>query len=59
MTLSQTIPSVAGVAILRPHRMRLLFADGAVRDIQYEPGQAHGSLLDPLSDPRVPRTGSS
>jgi uncharacterized protein DUF2442 len=51
MTMSSSIPSVVGVAVLRPHVMRLLFDDGVVRDIQYVPGQARGSLLRPLDDP--------
>jgi hypothetical protein len=29
-----TIPSVVGVAILRPHVMRLLFDDAVVRDVE-------------------------
>jgi len=51
MTLYRSIPSVVGVAILRPHVMRLLFDDGVVRDVQYVPGDAEGSLLKPLDDP--------
>lgn len=31
--------------------MRLLFDDGVVRDVQYVPGEARGSLLVPLDDP--------
>jgi len=31
--------------------MRLLFDDGAVRDVQYTPGGANGSLVKPLDDP--------
>jgi hypothetical protein len=50
MTLS-AIPEVVGVAILRPPVMRLLFADGVVRDVQYVPGEAQGSLIVPLDDP--------
>lgn len=45
------IPEVVGVAIIRPHVMRLLFDDGVVRDLQYVPGEAWGSLLLPLEDP--------
>ena len=45
------LPSVVGVAVPRPHLMRLLFDDGAVRDIQYLPEEARGSLLEPLRDP--------
>lgn len=44
-------PEVAGVAVVRPHVMRLLFRDGVVRDVQYVPGKASGSLLEPLADP--------
>lgn len=46
-----TIPSVGGVAILRPHVMRLLFDDGVVRNIHFVPGEASGSLLRLLDDP--------
>ena len=45
------IPHVVGVAVIRPHVMRLLFDDGVVRDVQYVPGEARGSLLEPLDDP--------
>lgn len=45
------LPSVVGVAVLHPHVMRLLFDDGAVRDVQYVPEEGHGSLLEPLRDP--------
>ena len=31
--------------------MRLLFDDGVVRDIEYVPGQAAGSMIRPLDDP--------
>lgn len=44
-------PAVVGVAVVRPHVMRLLFDDGVVRDVQYAPGEASGSLLLPLDDP--------
>ena len=44
-------PAVVGVAVIRPHVMRLLFDDGVVRDLQYVPGEAEGSLLLPLDDP--------
>ena len=51
MTKSKRIPSVVGVAVLRPHVMRLLFDDGVVRDVEFRPGEADGSLLAPLADP--------
>lgn len=51
MTSSDRMPAVVGVAVIRPHVMRLLFDDGVVRDVRYVPGAAHGSLLAPLSDP--------
>lgn len=51
MTVPRSIPSVVGVAVVRPHLMRLLFADGVVRDIQYLPRQAQGCLVRPLDDP--------
>src|SRR5213593_3462241 len=44
-------PAVVGVAVIRPHVMRLLFDDGVVRDVQYVPGETRGSLLEPLDDP--------
>ena len=44
-------PAVVGVAVLRPHVMRLLFDDGVVRDVQYVPGEARGSMIEPLEDP--------
>lgn len=45
------IPGVVGVAVIRPHVMRLLFDDGVVRDLRYVPGEAYGSLVLPLADP--------
>ena len=35
MTPPHHLPSVVGVAVLRPHVMRLLFDDGVVRDTVY------------------------
>jgi hypothetical protein len=51
MTRSARTPEVVGVAVIRPHVMRLLFNDGVVRDIEYRPGKERGSLLRPLEDP--------
>lgn len=51
MTAKNRTPQVVGVAVIRPHVMRLLFNDGAIRDIQYVPREARGSMLRPLSDP--------
>jgi hypothetical protein len=51
MTSPDHLSSVVGVAVLRPHVMRLLFDDGLVRDIQYVPGQATSEMLAPLDDP--------
>lgn len=48
---SPVTPAVVGVAVIRPHVMRLLFDDGVVRDIQYVPREGSGSLLEPLADP--------
>ncbi|MGH9078217.1 MAG: DUF2442 domain-containing protein [Acidimicrobiales bacterium] len=45
------VPVVVGVAVIRPHVMRLLFADGVVRDLEYRSGEAQGSLLAPLDEP--------
>ncbi len=51
MTSGDRTPAVVGVAVIRPHVMRLLFDDGVVRDVKYVPGEASGSLLVPLDDP--------
>lgn len=51
MTPPDHVPSVVGVAVLRPHVMRLLFDDGVVRDIQHVPGKVTGSMVSPLQDP--------
>lgn len=51
MSDQDRIPAVVGVAVIRPHVMRLLFDDGVVRDLSYVPGEAAGSLLLPLDDP--------
>jgi len=48
---SPVTPAVVGVAVIRPHVMRLLFSDGVVRDVQYVPREDSGSLLGPLADP--------
>jgi hypothetical protein len=51
MTGLDRTPAVVGVAVLRPYLLRLLFDDGAVRDLQYVPGEAIGPMLRPLDDP--------
>lgn len=51
MSERSTAPDVVGVAVVRPHVMRLLFDDGVVRDVAYVPGKSHGSLLRLLDDP--------
>jgi hypothetical protein len=51
MSPHRLVPHVVGVAVLRPHVMRLLFDDGVVRDIQYVAGQVTGSMVAPLEDP--------
>lgn len=51
MSDTNRTPEVVGVAVIRPHVMRLLFSDGLVRDVQYFPGKAGGSLIEPLGDP--------
>ena len=50
MTTLKRIPAVVGVAVIRPHVMRLLFDDGAVRDVEFVPGEASGSMVAPLAD---------
>jgi len=51
MSDTNRTPEVVGVAVIRPHVMRLLFSDGMVRDVQYVPGKARGSLMEPIGDP--------
>lgn len=51
MSTRNRTPEVVGVAVIRPHVMRLLFGDGVVRDVQYVPGHERGSLLEALVDP--------
>lgn len=50
MSTTDRTPEVVGVAVIRPHVMRLLFDDGVVRDVQYRPGEASGTLVQPLDD---------
>lgn len=50
MTTPDRIPGVVGVAVIRPHTIRVLFDDGVVRDVQYVPGNPSGSMLEPLED---------
>ncbi len=49
--MSASTPEVVGVAVIRPHVMRLLFDDGVVRDVELVPGVGRGSRLEPLNDP--------
>jgi hypothetical protein len=51
MTTHARTPAVVGVAVIRPHVMRLLFDDGVVRDIEYRPGEGRGPMVTPLDDP--------
>lgn len=51
MTTYARTPAVVGVAVIRPHVMRLLFDDGVVRDVEYLPGDDRGSMVTPLNDP--------
>ena len=51
MSDTNRTPEVVGVAVIRPHVMRLLFSDGVVRDVQYVPDKARGSLMEPIGDP--------
>lgn len=51
MTASRHIPSVVGVAVVEPHVMRLLFDDGAVRDVRYTVGESDSTLVRELDDP--------
>lgn len=51
MTTHSHIPAVVGVAVTQPHIMRLLFDDGAIRDVQFSPSADHGPMVLPLNDP--------
>lgn len=51
MTAHSRIPAVVGVAVTRPHVMRLLFDDGVIRDVQFAPSDDHGPMVLPLNDP--------
>ena len=51
MTATERTPTVVGVAVVRPHTMRLLFSDGVVRDVRFRPGTQRGTLVQPLDDP--------
>src|SRR5438270_13930265 len=51
MSSHDRTPAVVGAAVIGPHLVRLLFDDGVVRDVQYVPGEAHGSMLEALDDP--------
>lgn len=51
MNVYPPTPVVVGVAVIRPHVMRLLFDDGVVRDLQYTPSETRGSMVKPLADP--------
>ena len=45
------LPAVVGVAILGDYRLRLLFDDGTVGDVDFSSNQWTG-VLEPLRDPR-------
>jgi hypothetical protein len=51
MTAHSRTPEVVGVAVTRPHVMRLLFDDGVIRDVQFTPSGDHGPMVLPLNDP--------
>lgn len=51
MTAHARTPGVVGVAVIRPHVLRLLFDDGMVRDVEYLPGEGRGPMVAPLNDP--------
>jgi Protein of unknown function (DUF2442) len=44
------LPSIAGVAVIGDHVLRLLFSDGTVGDVDFSAEQWTG-VLEPLSDP--------
>jgi hypothetical protein len=41
---------VVGVVVLRPYVVRVMFADGLVREIDLEP-ELRGEVFEPLKDP--------
>ena len=44
------LPSVVGVAVVGDHRLRLLFSDGTVGDVDFSTERWTG-VLEPLNDP--------
>lgn len=44
------LPAVVGVAVVGPYRLRLLFDDGMVGDVDFSSRQWSG-VLEPLRDP--------
>jgi hypothetical protein len=44
------LPAVVGVAVLGEHRLRLLFDDGTVGDVDFS-NEAWTGVLEPLRDP--------
>ena len=51
MTELETAPRVAGVTPLRPYVVRVMFADGRVRDVDIEPMLPYG-VFRQLRDPK-------
>jgi uncharacterized protein DUF2442 len=49
MTIYDYEPAVAFV-VLRPYILRVMFADGLVRDVDLE-SELHGEVFEPLKDP--------
>lgn len=44
------LPAVVGVAVIGPYRLRLLFDDGTVGDVDFS-GREWTGVMEPLRDP--------
>lgn len=44
------LPAVVGVAVIGPYRLRLLFDDGTVGDVDFS-GREWAGVMEPLRDP--------
>ena len=47
----QTLVDVTGVVVLGNYRLRLMFADGVVGDIDFSNEDFSGEMFEPLKDP--------
>jgi len=46
----QYLPAIVGVAVVGEYRLRLLFDDGTVGDVDFS-GKSWAGVFEPLSDP--------